>query len=357
MDPNVVIDRLMSHALCADDDGRLALVAATVCATPIPSGAVEERRRLHGMWRAKAELLKLESQPAQRSPEWHAMRNEMITASDVAQAIGEGKFGTQREFFQKKVDPGSFVFDANMPPLVWGVKYEPVANTLYSRRNNVRVDEFGLLRHRTVGHLGASPDGITENGVMVEIKCPWRRAIDGSVPRQYYIQMQLQLDCCELDECDYFEVKFSEYDCEQDFLDDSDSPGAQQLIAGNGLEKGVLVEFMVGAARHYLYDHESRTTHEALRWKERALHGGMLPPDATSVCVTYWRVEQVNALRVYRDPEFLGETLPIIADVWGKVVAYRLDRALFDDEVLAAKKARTSRATKPAAAPVVCLLD
>ena len=46
-------------------------------------------------------LIKLKQIPVieQRSQEWYETRNGLITASDMAQALGKGKFGTQKDFF------------------------------------------------------------------------------------------------------------------------------------------------------------------------------------------------------------------------------------------------------------------
>jgi len=52
----------------------------------------------------KQKLQKLLDLPKmeQRTPVWYEARQTMITASDFAQALGKGKFGTQKQFFQKK---------------------------------------------------------------------------------------------------------------------------------------------------------------------------------------------------------------------------------------------------------------
>eukprot|EP00798_Chlamydomonas_sp_ICE-L_P002706 gene2706-biopygen7861 len=85
---------------------------------------------------------------------------------------------------------------------------------------NVLVHEFGLLRHASKSFLGASPDGVTEDGVMLEIKCPWRRKIDGTVPMQYYLQIQGQLAVSGLLECDNFEVEFDILQSEEEIEDE-----------------------------------------------------------------------------------------------------------------------------------------
>ena len=38
--------------------------------------------------------------------------------------------------------------------LLWGVKYEEVANKIYMKRNKVEVFEFGLIKHPTISCFG-----------------------------------------------------------------------------------------------------------------------------------------------------------------------------------------------------------
>jgi len=100
----------------------------------------------------------------------------------------------------------------------WGQKYEPVATQIYERKTREEVIEFGLIRHHAYPWLGASPDGITPGGRMLEIKCPYRRKITGIPPFYYWIQVQLQLEVCNLPVCDFAEYKFIELDSVESFI-------------------------------------------------------------------------------------------------------------------------------------------
>ncbi|PNH02589.1 hypothetical protein TSOC_011416 [Tetrabaena socialis] len=134
--------------------------------------------------------------------------------------------------------------------------YEDVAQQVYCKRNGVRIHEFGLLKHPTVAHIGASPDGISELGVMLEIKCPYRRQITGEVPVQYYYQIQGQLEVCGLQECDYLELKLEESP-RPDFYD----------TAGHTIfpERGVVAEFYDSEAGKTVY------TYSGVDWPVSAL--------------------------------------------------------------------------------------
>jgi len=134
-------------------------------------------------------------QPEQRSPEWFAMRETMITASDMATAIDENPYQGPFDLIKKKCHITGYKPNKYTE---WGVKYEPVADLVYKYKIGKEIKEYGLLKHDTISMIGASPDGITADGIMVEIKCPFCRKITGIVPHYYWIQIQIQLEVCDL---------------------------------------------------------------------------------------------------------------------------------------------------------------
>ena len=63
--------------------------------------------------------------------------------------------------------------------------------------------------------MGASPDGLIigeEKIKLLEIKCPKTRKImtsgDKIVPSYYLEQMQLQMECADVDFCDFWQCEF-----------------------------------------------------------------------------------------------------------------------------------------------------
>ena len=61
------------------------------------------------------------------------------------------------------------------------------------------------LRSLTID-LG-SPDGITESGKLLEIKCPMMREIKDEVPGHYLPQLQLLMEILDLESCDFIQYK------------------------------------------------------------------------------------------------------------------------------------------------------
>ncbi len=147
-----------------------------------------------------AELLKWKFDD-QRSPEWFALRGNMLTASDVAAAIGVNFFKHPEALIVEKC--GHRTFDGNAHT-ARGVRLEPIVREMYEKQTGTRVHEFGLMVHSEYKWLGGSPDGITEDeGILVEIKCP--RKLSKKVPEYYVPQIQVLLEIFDLEACDFIQ--------------------------------------------------------------------------------------------------------------------------------------------------------
>lgn len=281
------------------------------------------RDRARDIARNQAQLERLKALPVieQRTPEWYAARNTLVTASDVGQAIGKGKFGTVREFVQKKCghdEPPPFNYSC--PPLKWGTMYEPVATALYEDLTKQKVHEFGLLRHPTIDWFGCSPDGINDLGVALEIKCPYKRVITRDVPEQYYIQIQGQLEVCGIDTCDFLEVTLKEFTDEAEFLrSEGDVKGRDR----NGNAIGVVVEAPAAQGFKYLYSEWGTSAQECAEWAKSI-------PSPPYDRKHFYRVERYQVQRVVRDDVFIKNTLETVGDVWKKVLHYRDNKAAYD---------------------------
>ena len=77
-------------------------------------------------YKKKLELCKDIPVIVQRTDEWFTARKNMITASDMAQALNKGKFGNQKDFIIKKVDKlksnEDVYHNTDNPILLWGVR-------------------------------------------------------------------------------------------------------------------------------------------------------------------------------------------------------------------------------------------
>ena len=284
----------------------------------------------------KLEKLKLLKLPEQRSEEWYKIREGILTASSLADAIGEGHFCPRDELIMQKCGGprGSVPFEI----VEWGVMYEPVATSFYEKMNQLTILEFGLVPHPTFKIFGASPDGICDVdspseyiGRMLEIKCPPRRVFTNEVPRHYWMQMQGQLESCDLEECDFLQVKFIEYYTEQDYNDDVYlvNEKVKEGYSSNGLVKGLLIAFiknsLVGNPTIQYEYCEFNSSYDSLKeWSEKIIDNykeGDFKYD--TVKLHWWKIERYECTLVGRDREWWLDVQPKIIDFWEDVLHYR----------------------------------
>jgi putative phage-type endonuclease len=165
--------------------------------------------------KARAQELLAAEYAEQRSNEWLELREQMITASDVASAIGDNHYESQDSFVKKKVMKIKW---AGNTATEHGTLLEPLVRDLYDARTGRKSHEIGLVQHRLYPWLGASPDGVTEDGLLIEIKCPLTRKIEAKVPKYYFPQVQLQLEITDLEECDFIQYRPAGVQGEEQFV-------------------------------------------------------------------------------------------------------------------------------------------
>lgn len=313
-----------------DDDACLIMANAVQCNRLFGKDALAERKRALQGYREKLEHLMTLPTCEQRSEEWYNMRQTMITASDFAQAVGKGKFGTREELINKKVsNTTSFAKPTYCAPLVWGVMFESVAADIYAHRYRCKLHEFGLVKHHSIGFLGASPDSITDQGIMLEIKAPFKRKITGKIPMQYYYQIQGQLEVCDLEECDYLECKF-----------ESMSQDAWQGMSSNDEVCGIIVEMktLPSLDSTYVYSDMKLSRHDQLNWlEEEVLRKESVSSNSRVHRMIFWRLQEIFVCRVKRSRDFWSYLFPKLEEVWDLVTKYRNDPTLFEREVMVAE--------------------
>ena len=157
----------------------------------------------------------------QRTQSWHLKRGEMLTASEIYKALPDSSEALKRELIMSKLIPRPITNGSGPRALVWGTRFESIAKEIYCLMNGgIEIVDTSCIPHPSYNFLGASPDGIIVTkdpqdfryGKLVEFKCPISRKFtqDTPIPPAYYHQMQLQLECTQLDECEYVEMEFKE---------------------------------------------------------------------------------------------------------------------------------------------------
>jgi putative phage-type endonuclease len=303
-------------------------------------------------------------QPAQRSAEWYKYRFDRITASDTAAAIDQNPYEPIEGFILKKCDPNHPFHDN--ATVFHGKKYEPTATMIYEHIYNTRVFEFGALPSDKYPFLGASPDGISSKytldnkfsdrlGTMLEIKCPVTRDIyiNGPIigticPYYYYCQVQQQLACCDLNICDFWQCKITEYKNRSEYINDecltcktTYGTDGTNINVDNKLKKGIILEFY---PKSFIPEFEG----DLAEWKSKYIMPKRLDMDESQydtwtvkmldqytklypdICkdyyfyrIIYWKLESSHNVAITRDDKFLDNIIPVLQDTWNKITYYR----------------------------------
>ena len=149
------------------------------------------------------------TQTIQRTPEWYTIRHSMITASDVATALGVNKYQSMNSLLKKKSesDISSLCSSFSNVATIHGNTYEDEARLLFSDRYNLKTWEIGLFQHSQYKWLGGSPDGIASDGNLIEIKCPLTREVTHDIPIYYYPQVQICMEILNRPACYFIQYK------------------------------------------------------------------------------------------------------------------------------------------------------
>ncbi len=277
---------------------------------------------------------------AQRSPEWYQFRWERLTASDLGKAVGDkGEKSRWDLVYQKSMSLEQYIRQRESTSLSGaaiqhGICFEPVATELYELKNNLKVIEYGCLPHLYIDFLAASPDGICDSretnpdyhGRMLEIKCPYSRVITGIPKTEYYMQVQLQLEVCDLEYCDFLECDIRVYSGMTHFLNDSPPGEVSYKYTNSGKKKGVIYEYMEKGYNNsfkYKYCPLTLSNDEISQWiqdTKTEIQGNI---SYHSGGCKYWWIEEFNTTLIKREQEYFNNMKTKLNDFWNLVLYYR----------------------------------
>ena len=256
-------------------------------------------------------------QPEQRSDEWYIFRNSALTASNIYKIFISDY--TQSQLIIEKSEPVDLNKYKNTnlnSPMHWGQKFEPVSVLYYEFINNTTVSEFGCVKHNKYSYIAASPDGIVcdENsplyGRMLEIKNVVSREIDGIPMPAYWIQMQLQMEVCNLNECDFLETKFTEYLSQEDYLDDISDK-----------HRGFIMQFCdTNGDVHYEYPPFAMNKIDNAEYNTWTQGQILKNNNKTYVRNIYWKLEVISCVLVLRNKLWFKNVQPYIEIFWKNLI-------------------------------------
>uniref|UniRef100_A0A6C0ITW2 YqaJ viral recombinase domain-containing protein n=1 Tax=viral metagenome TaxID=1070528 RepID=A0A6C0ITW2_9ZZZZ len=312
------------------------------------------------------DVLRGKPQPVQRTKEWYEMRQNLITASNAYKAFENQNTKNQLIFEKcqtqsKQIQPIEQNVDCKhieieLPTtndvqmvnvnstLHWGQKYEPLSVMYYEYMYDTKVEDFGCIQHDKYKFLGASPDGINVDpnskryGRMLEIKNIVNREIDGIPKKEYWIQMQLQMEVCDLDECDFLETRFTEYPDYQEYLQDTATDEIYEDEEGNEFcnttnskddkQKGIIVYFHTKEGKPYYEYKPLDIVHpdDIQLWEEKVLdlyQGEQYK--YIFVKFIYWKLDEYSCVLVQRNRQWFENNIAEMEELWSVVLKERQD--------------------------------
>lgn len=297
-------------------------------------------------------------QPVQRTKEWYDFRHNLITASNAYKAF-ENQTVQNQLIYEKcqpvnqnlYIDDDAVEKDEDIKEIVmvntnttlhWGQKYEPLSIKIYEHKYNTKIEDFGCIQHEKYLFLGASPDGINIDknskryGRMLEIKNIVNREIDGIPKKEYWIQMQLQMEVCDLEECDFLETKFIEYPDYMSYLNDTsdeiyeDDDGVEFkniCLSKDNKMKGSIIYFHTKEGKpFYVYRPlDLIHPHDIEEWQENTVDYYQTTSEFnyTYMKTIYWKLEQLSCVLVCRNRQWFKDNISSLEELWSVIIKER----------------------------------
>ena len=297
----------------------------------------------------------------QRSPEWYSFRNQLITASNIWKTLGTQsqinsiiyeKCKAYRDYLQivnteNDTRQNPIIVNENTTtiningPLHWGVKYEPVSIMIYEKMFNTKITEFGCVQHSLHNFIGASPDGINTDiqsplyGRMIEIKNVFNREITSIPKKEYWIQTQVQMETCDLDDCDFIETRFKEYSSEDDFYNTS-LPFKNETTPQF---KGIILYFIKKCIKSATITDSNANSYNEPHYVYMPLHIVLNPINVNDwineVCLKkeseyilfntiYWWLDEISCVLIQRNRLWFQSVFSKIETVWNTIQTERV---------------------------------
>ena len=271
----------------------------------------------------KIEYLENIPQPEQGTSEWYTFRHKFLTASSIWKVFGTDRLRDQLIYDKcAPLNLEKYTHVNTESPLHWGHRYEPLSLMWYENHYKTKVSDYGCIPHKTLPYLAASPDGINTDksseryGRMVEVKNIVNRDITGIPKPEYWIQMQLQMEVCNLNECDFLETRFLEYDNYTEFMQD----GTFTKTA-NHKQKGIFVLFFENGKPHYEYPPIDIDNSQFETWEQNIIEKNNHMQWIKNI---YWKLDTLSCVLVLRNKLWFKQAVISISGVWDIIERERI---------------------------------
>ena len=262
-------------------------------------------------------------QPEQRTKEWYEFRHNRLTASDFYKVFDTQS--SQNNLILKKckpIDISKYNRVNTDSACHHGHQFEPLSILIYENKYKTKIGEYGCIAHDKYDFLGASPDGINidENNErycrLLEVKNPKSRIPNGIPKKEYWVQMQLQMEVWNLDECDFLETTFHQYENEEKFKAD----GTFNL-SNDCKEKGIMIQFYDGKEPIYKYAPLNLNEKQFDKWYDNCMEENK---NLTWIRNIYWKLDIFSCVLVPRNKKWFESKINTITNFWNTILKERI---------------------------------
>jgi putative phage-type endonuclease len=312
--------------------------------------------------------------PDQRTPQWFETRYNIISATAASKVLASE--AQRNSVIYEKIKPyeeymaecnGRTNYRGTMTPMEWGVKYESVSVLLYEKRNRTKLAFYGCVVHSEYPFIGASPDGINHlsgcplYGRMVEIKNIVNREITGIPSDAYWIQMQMQMEVCDLEECDFVETRIREFDGGYDeylaYMEENNDSMVNEEEDDRECDKSECecgqvvrvaqksrvefdeatgtIRYLPSMAPYYVYSVVGERR-EWTQWMQQEVQ-----EEEYTYTVSYWYVDEYSCVFVPRNRTWFLAALPHLRECWKTIVEERAHGGSVEHRAPKRRKAET----------------
>ena len=156
---------------------------------------------------------------------------------------------------------------------------------------------------------------------------------------EYWIQMQLQMEVCDLDECDFLETKFTEYpdynsyiqDTLDEYYEDDEGIEFQNIcLSKDNKLKGAIIYFHTKEGKpFYVYRpldlihpdditqwHENMVDYYQYQYKHEFNY--------TYMKTIYWKLEHLSCVLVCRNRQWFKDNICSLEEIWDTIKKERV---------------------------------
>ena len=162
---------------------------------------------------------------------------------------------------------------------------------------------------------------------MLEIKNIVNRDITGVPKEEYWIQTQIQMETCDLEECDFVETRFKEYDTEEQFYMDT-LPKYRGIIL-HFIERPPSIineETQLSNTPYYVYMPLDIPLQKGdiNKWID-IQKTKMYVDNRVLFSVKYWYLDEIYCVYIPRNRAWFSNAVSRIQEIWDTIIKERVE--------------------------------